>query len=140
MFKRKWTPLTKEEQYAAEEIIFHVLINRLFKQYEDTVVVLDMIDALCIPFKCNRSIILNAAIKSTQHTPSRSIMIVLLYKANLPMMYISKLLRTSTKTLYQVINTYKADPYPIDAIKYSLVEHREIIVFLKEFNALKELI
>lgn len=132
--------LSPKEKYVAEEILFHILVKHMFELYEDATKVMSLIDALCTVFGCNRSVILKATLKSTQIIPSRNTILILLYRAGLTVKEITDLMRVSSRTLYDILHVYKENPYPIELVKYSVLEHNEIILFLKEFNLLKELI
>jgi hypothetical protein len=142
MFNR-WTSVKKlsvKERYIAEEVVFNLLIHNLIKQYEDVTTILELLSILSDVFKCNKKIILRTAIKSTELPYSRSTITITLYRAGVPINDIAQHIGVSSKTIYRIVQSYKQNPYELTVANFSKEEHTEIVLFLKQFYELKELI
>jgi hypothetical protein len=132
MKKRKvLPPLTEDEKRRMTEIEFFIMVNHMFDQLGNRSTTYEFIEILCRVSDTSTTLIKtlisgSRAINSTiePHIEEKCVM---LYRADLPVSRISKLVGIAPKTVYQYIEKYytKCDQEYLPRVRLDHFEHLE---------------
>lgn len=138
--KDKLRALTDSEEARLTEIEYYLFVKHLLTEYNQSVLIFDILETLATLFNCNVTTIKQMAvgIKTNSHyiVPEKQEIAVMLYRKNIPTRKIRTLAGIHPQTLYRMLEEHIATGQFEYGARTSGQESIEIAKFMKQLDNL----